>query len=134
LSFFLLLAFGEVFEGIQSNGQTKVAFKLISMQLVESKHAMKYLLQEIQIMRDLSMYAHPNVVRLLIDHREADMHYLVLEHCAIDFGTLLVGFLGSFSIFLSNYSVQLCFSLLVLFTRAYFVLHSMAFSARVFTL
>lgn len=84
-------SFGEVYEGTtQMNGaNVKVAFKLISMQLVERKSAMKYLLQELQIMRDLSMYAHPNVVRLYVDHREADMHYLVLEHCPVDFANYL---------------------------------------------
>lgn len=82
------VAFGEVYEGnTVMNGQNlKIAFKLIKLDMVEKKGAMRYLEQELQIMRDLSPYAHENVVRLYVDNRHNGWHYLVLEHCPVDFG------------------------------------------------
>jgi serine/threonine protein kinase len=88
----IVSAFGVVYGGTNSITSSPVAIKILNLEQVERKgeKAVDYLRQEIEIMRELSYYRHENILTFLLDLEKDGFIYLVLEHCALDLGNILV--------------------------------------------
>ena len=71
-------AFGEVFLTTKKGTDKIFATKKIERELVEKGNTMKYLVNEIQILRELN---HPNIVKFEEIKKTKNHYYIIMEYC-----------------------------------------------------
>ena len=71
-------AFGEVFLTSKKGIKQLFATKKIERELVEKDNTMKYLINEIQILRELN---HPNIVKFVEIKKTKNHYYIIMEYC-----------------------------------------------------
>ena len=71
-------AFGEVFLTTKKGTDKLFATKKIEGELIESGNTMKYLVNEIQILRELD---HPNIVKFVEIKKTKNHYYIIMEYC-----------------------------------------------------
>ena len=71
-------AFGEVFLTTKKGTKEIFATKKIERELVETGNTMKYLVNEIKILRELN---HPNIVKLKEIKKTKNHYYIIMEYC-----------------------------------------------------
>ena len=71
-------AFGEVFLTSKKGTKQLFATKKIERELVEKDNTMKYLINEIQILRELD---HPNIVKFVEIKKTKNHYYIIMEYC-----------------------------------------------------
>ena len=71
-------AFGEVFLTTKKGTDKLFATKKIARELVESDNIMKYLVNEIQILKELN---HPNIVKFQEIKKTKNHYYIIMEYC-----------------------------------------------------
>ena len=71
-------AFGEVFLTTKKGTDKLFATKKIERELIESGNTMKYLVNEIQILRELD---HPNIVKFVEIKKTKNHYYIIMEYC-----------------------------------------------------
>ena len=71
-------AFGEVFLTTKKGTDKLFATKKIERELIETGNTMKYLVNEIQILRELN---HPNIVQFVEIKKTKNHYYIIMEYC-----------------------------------------------------
>ena len=71
-------AFGEVFLTTKKGTNQLFATKKIDREQIEKDNTMKYLLNELQILRELN---HPNIVKFMEIKKTKNHYYIIMEYC-----------------------------------------------------